>query len=164
MLQNHFLSFGMLNLILFDNIFLDDRFHCKELFRIFLFYKQHCSKGSFSQDDLGNEIIYWHFFLEVMTGIKCFSCLSNHLLLLLLPVKIFFEGNVVMKDVLPLDVFDPFLLFFFFCSCIVHKVQLITVVDGKLVATRLADCPKNAVDDLVSSVGGSISDWISKYR
>lgn len=58
MLQNHFLSFGMLNLILFDNIFLDDRFHCKELFCIFLFYKQHCSKGSFSQDDLGNEIIY----------------------------------------------------------------------------------------------------------
>ena len=100
----------------------------------------------------------------MMTRIKCFCGFSDHLFFLLLTVKVFLEGNVIMQNVFSLNFLESLLLLFLLCCRVMHKVQLITIVDGQFIATGLTDSPKDAINNLVSPVGGSISEWMIVYR
>ena len=109
-LQDHLFCFGVLDLVLLDDVVLVDRFHSEELLRDLLLHQQNCAECSLPEDDLRHKIVDGDLFLEIIPGVERLCGLPDHFLLLLLALEILLEGKVVMKDEISFDFLDALLL------------------------------------------------------
>ncbi len=148
-LQDHLLCFGVFNLVFLDNVVFVNRLYGKQLFGVVLIHKQHCPKGTFSQDYSGNEVIYLDLFLLVAARIKSSGSFPHHFLLLLFSIDIFLEGDIVVHNELSLDILDPLLLLLVFCGGVMDEVEIISVKNWQFGATTLPTGLENAADNLI---------------
>lgn len=150
--QNHFLSFGVFNLVLFDDVVLVDRLHSEELFRLFPFNEQHGAKSSPSKNYFGGKIFQSYFLLEIFFGEECFCGSPDHLSFFFLPFEVLFIGEIIMHDILSFDFLGPFLFLFLFGGCIMNQTQFILVIDREFVIFDFSISLQDVVNDLLSAV------------
>lgn len=150
--QNHFLSFGVFDLVFFDDVILVDRLHCEELFGLFPFNKQDRAKGSPSKDYFWGEIFESDFLLEVFFGEESFGSSSDHFPFLFLAFKILLIGEVIVHDIFSFNLLGSFFFLFLFGSGKMHQTQLILIINRKLVILNFAISLQNVVNDLLSAV------------
>lgn len=158
-LQDHLLSLGVLNLVLFDDIILVNTLHREQFLRVLLLNQQHRSKGTLTKHDLGHEIIDGHFFLQIIPGVKCPGGFAHHFLLFLLALEIDLEAHIIMHDKLALDILDALLLLLLLRGGVVDQVQLLPIIDGQFLACSRAVGLQDEVDDLITPISRRISAW-----
>jgi hypothetical protein len=156
MLQDHFLGFGMFDLILFDDIVLVDRLHGKDFFGFLSLNKKNSSKGAPTEYNLGRKVIKRDFLLEIFLRKERFSGPPYHFLFLFLALQILLIRQIIVHHIIALHLFGALFLLFLFGSRIMHQAQLVLVIDGQLVILDLPVGLKYVVDDLLPAVGRGI--------
>lgn len=157
MFQDHFLGFGMFDLIFFDNIVFVDGLHGKDFFGFFSFNKKYSSKSASTEYDFGCKVIKCDFFLEIFFGKEGFGGPPDHLPFLFLAFKILFISQIIMHHIIAFNLFGALFFFFLFGSGVMHQTQLVLVIDGELVIFDFPVGLEYVVDDLLATVGGCIS-------
>lgn len=140
MFQDHFFSFGMLNLIFFNNIILVDRFHSEEFLSFFSLNKEDSSKGSSTKYNFRSKIFKSNLFFEVFFREESLCCSSHHLSFLFLSFEIFFIGLIIVHHVVSFDLFWSLFFLFFFCCGIMNKAQFIFVINWQFIVFQFPIC------------------------
>ena len=162
-LQNHFFGFGMFNLIFFDDIVFVDGLHGKDFFGFFSLNKKDSSKSASSEYNFGGKVIKRDFLLEIFFGKEGFGGPSDHLPFLFLTFKILFISQIIMHNIIALNLLGALFFLFLFGRGVMDQTQLILVIDGKLVIFDFPVGLEYVVDDLLSTVGGCVSELVMMY-
>ena len=131
-LENHFFSLSMLDLVLLDNVVLVDRLHCKQLFGVFFLHKQHCSESAFTQHYFGCEVIDSDLFLEIVASVQSACGFSYHLSFLFLALQVLHVGFIIMHHELSFHLLWTLFLLIVLGGGKLLKVELLPVVQGQL--------------------------------
>lgn len=159
-LEDHFLCFCVLDLILLDYVVLVDRFHSEEFLRVLLLHQQNSAESSLSEYNLRHEIVDSNFFLEIIPRVKGLGGFSDHFLLLLLALKILLERDIIMKYEIPLNLLDTLLLLLLFSGRIVDQVQFFSVVNRQFLTSGHSERLQQEVNDLIPPISRRIPAYV----
>jgi hypothetical protein len=156
--QDHFLGFGMFDLIFFDNIVFVDGLHSEDFFGFFSLDEKDSSKSASTENDFGRKVIKCDFLLEIFFRKEGFGGPPDHLPFLFLAFKILFIGEIIMHDIITFNLFGALFFFFLLGSGIMDQTQIVLVIDGELVVFDFPVGLEYVVDDLLATVGGCVSE------